>query len=161
MKIKTVVGPVLAVAVVLYFLLTLTSGGFLVSWSTCRNTVIERIPSPDGRRAAVIYARNCGTTTDFSTQLSVLPRHRGPWGNGNVFVADTDHGKAPSGKEGGPTVKARWLDNRTLEVRYHPRARLIKNATRHDDIDIRYVPDSLPPPEARTREQEMWTHSHG
>ena len=145
MKLKTVVGVVLAVVVVGYFLLTLTSGGLLVSWNTCTSSVIEKIPSPDGRRAAVIYERSCGATTDFSTQLSVLPQGQDPRGNGNVLVADTDHGKAPSGKEGGPGVTARWLDDQTLEIRYHPRARLLKNVSRYDGIGIRYVPDSLPP----------------
>jgi hypothetical protein len=39
----------------------------------CGNEVVERLPSPDGMREAVVFTRNCGATTDYSTQVSILP----------------------------------------------------------------------------------------
>ena len=108
----------------------------------CANTVLGDVASPDGRRHAVVFERDCGATTGFSTQVSVLPRGREARGGGNVFVADDDRGAAPSGPGGGPAVRVRWLDRRTLEVRYHPSARVFKSEARHDDTDVRFVRDS-------------------
>ena len=113
----------------------------------CENTVLQDIPSPDGRRHAVVFERSCGATTGFSTQVSVVPSAREARGGGNVFSADTDHGKAPSGSGGGPVVTARWIDRRTLEIAYDSAARVFGHETRHDDTDIHYVatePSSRP-----------------
>lgn len=108
----------------------------------CGNSIIQDLPSPDGHRHAVVFERDCGATTPFSTQVSIVPSVRDARGSGNVFTADTDHGKAPSGPGGGPAVGVRWIDRRTLEIRYHPAARTFGREVRHDDIDIRYVVDS-------------------
>ena len=108
----------------------------------CGNDVLADVPSPDGRRHAVVFARDCGATTAASTQVSVLPAARSAHGGGNVFVADGDHGRAPAGAGGGPRVAVRWLDRRTLEVRYDSRARVFTREARHDDTDVRFVADS-------------------
>jgi hypothetical protein len=107
----------------------------------CTNKILQDLPSPDGRRHAVIFDRECGATTGFSTQVSVLTTGRTVEDGGNVFVADSDHGKAPTGASGGPIVTVHWLDKRTLEVRYDSRARIFAQEIRHDDTNIRYVAD--------------------
>ena len=106
----------------------------------CKNQVLRDLAAPDGRRHAVVFARDCGATTDFSTHVSVLPAGRAASGGGNVFVADADHGRAPAGPGGGPDVVVRWLDSHTLEVHYDHRARVFTRSARHDDIDVRFVP---------------------
>jgi hypothetical protein len=103
--------------------------------------MVSEAVSPDGRRHAVVFTRDCGATTGFSTHVSILPARRGPSGTGNVFVADADHGRAPEGPGGGPAVHVQWLDRRTLEVRYDGRARIFKRDARHDDTDVRFVAD--------------------
>jgi hypothetical protein len=109
----------------------------------CDNTVLADARSPDGRRHAVVFTRACGATTAASTQVSVLPAGRDASGRGNVFVADDDHGRAsPAGPGGGPRVTVRWIDRRTLEVRYDGRARVFTRDARHDDTDIHFVADS-------------------
>lgn len=129
--------PYLSVASVLALASSLacTDGG-------CANTILRDLPSPDGRRHAVVFERDCGATTGFSTQISILPRARIPSGGGNVFTADTDHDAAPAGPGGGPAVAVRWLDRRTVEIRYHPKARVFTREARHDDTDVRFIPDS-------------------
>jgi len=111
----------------------------------CANTVLQDIPSPDGRRHAVVFERSCGATTGFSTQVSVVPSVRDAHGAGNVFDADTDHGKAESGPGGGPVVTLRWIDRRTVEISYDSAARVFLQETRHDDTDIRYIVTARPP----------------
>jgi hypothetical protein len=39
-------------------------------------------------------------------------------------------------------VRVRWLDRRTLEVRYDARVRVLRREVRHDDTDVRFVVDS-------------------
>jgi hypothetical protein len=105
----------------------------------CDNAVLSDLASPDGRRHAVVFSRSCGATTDFSTQVSIVSNVRSLEGSGNVFVAETHDEKAPGGPGGGPVVVARWLDARTLEIRYDDRARVFQRSASRDDIDVRYV----------------------
>ena len=58
----------------------------------CGNRIAREVSSPDGKWKAVLYERDCGATTDFSTQVSIL-RQRQDVGNdnGNVFIADSFH----------------------------------------------------------------------
>jgi hypothetical protein len=109
----------------------------------CDNRIVGQIPSPDGRRRAVVFARECGTTKDARTHISVMPAAREPSGDGNVFVADTDHGRAPAGPGGGPQVRVRWFDRRTLEIRYDGRAHVVSRDARHDDTNVRFVAERM------------------
>jgi hypothetical protein len=109
---------------------------------SCGNTVLQDVPSPDGRWHAVVFARNCGATTGFSTQVSLLNGSRTATGSGNVFVADSDHGKVPSGPGGGPVVLANWIDARTLRIRYDTGARVFRQDTRHDDLKLQYLAEA-------------------
>jgi hypothetical protein len=130
---------VISVAMALYIFLWIgaLAGG-------CGNDMLATIPSPSGGRKLVIFQRDCGATTGFSTQASLLPAHDRLRGSGNVFIADTDHGKAPSGPGGGPQLTARWIAEDTLELRYHPQARVFLADSVHQGISIQYVQDSDP-----------------
>ena len=113
----------------------------------CANERLADRASPNGRWHAVVFQRDCGATTGFSTQVSVLPagdslRNEG----GNAFTADDDHGAAPAGPGGGPSVSARWIAPDTLEVRFHPRSRVFTREARVGAVAIRYVTDSTAAP---------------
>jgi hypothetical protein len=101
----------------------------------CGNEVISRVASPGGAYHAIIFERDCGATSDFSTQVSVLPAEAffreqpSVWcatEQGNVLVIDGDHGAAPAGPGGGPEVAARWEDEHRLVLTYDPRARVFR-----------------------------------
>ena len=53
----------------------------------CGNTIVTSKEAPDARHAAVLFQRNCGATTGFSTQISVLNAGKQPTGSGNAFNA--------------------------------------------------------------------------
>ena len=54
----------------------------------CRNDVQQRIASPDGRLALVVFLRGCGATHAQSRQVSIVSMgDLQPTGIGNVFVA--------------------------------------------------------------------------
>lgn len=101
----------------------------VVAWhalgAMCANDVLAEVRSPDGEHKVVVFQRACGATTGFSTQLSLIPSQQAlDNASGNIFVADTDHGAAPRGPEGGPSVVVRWLGSDALEVVHHPKARV-------------------------------------
>jgi hypothetical protein len=116
----------------------------------CANVIVQILPSPDGELEAVLYERDCGATTGFSTQVSVVPKGDAV-GAGNVLVADCDHGTAPGASWGGPPAAIEWAGDRRLLVRYHAKSRVFKTAKelqvggwfRHATVTIEFeaVPD--------------------
>jgi hypothetical protein len=106
----------------------------------CRNDVLAEFPAPGARHRAVVFQRNCGATTGFSAQVSVLRGSLGlPNDGGNVFVADTDHGRAPAGPAGGPVVDVRWIDNSQLEIVHDIRAQVFRADSLVEGVKIRFV----------------------
>jgi hypothetical protein len=110
----------------------------LPACNLCGNQVIRRVPSPDGRRVAVIFERDCGTT-GFSTQVSILDGASEPTGSGNVFIADTNLNAAPPALCGGPDVQVQWHDSKQLTIAHHPAARVFRRTSSQSDIAISYA----------------------
>jgi hypothetical protein len=110
----------------------------------CDNTMVADVPSPDGGRHAVVVGRDCGRPTGPSTQVAVHPKWRsGKRMGGNVLMVDRFEAGVRAGPGGGPRVTVRWLDNRTLEVRYDARARVLGSPVLlRDDTDVLLVADS-------------------
>jgi hypothetical protein len=91
----------------------------------CKNQLLSEIPSPDQNYRAIVFQRDCGATTGFSTQVSVLKIGVTlPNESGNLFVADTNHGRAPSGIGGGPEVKIYWVGSKSVHLTYHEHTRI-------------------------------------
>jgi len=95
--------------------------------SACGNELIKTVASPDGTQKVVVFQRDCGATTGFSTQASLLPTRASlPNKSGNVFSSDTDHGAAPSGPGGGPEIQVVWQGAMAVSISYHPSVRVFK-----------------------------------
>lgn len=113
----------------------------------CRNELAARIVSPGGAYEAVLFQRDCGATTGFSTQVSVLPAGASPGNGGNVFRADANHD--PDMRRGawhGPWAEISWLSPRHLLIRYANGARLFARETEMDGIAVSYAPVPTPSP---------------
>jgi hypothetical protein len=74
--------------------LFLGAGVLVVIWGIlpltplCGNEVVQKAVSPDGTRRAVVFQRDCGATTGFSTQISIIGSSEDlPNEGGNVFIA--------------------------------------------------------------------------
>ena len=105
----------------------------------CGNDLVAEFVSPDGGAKLVVFQRDCGATTGFSTQASLVkPDAKLPGSSGNLFVADTDHGIAPSGPGGGPELRVRWEGPKRLLLQHHAKARVFKAELRFNAIEIRY-----------------------
>jgi hypothetical protein len=72
----------------------------------CKDDQIGEVMSPDQKRVATIFVRNCGATTDFATRVEVRWRSSDRADDDSVF-----------GAEGRPDVQVRWLDDKTLAVK--------------------------------------------
>jgi hypothetical protein len=111
------------------------------SCGLCGNQKLAEYPSPDGTVKVVVFERDCGATTDFSTQVSIVPVGSGvPDGGGNVFAADCDHDTAPGGAGGGPEVRVRWNNRYAIELAYPAKARVFKSEHRVGNVSVSYAP---------------------
>jgi hypothetical protein len=85
-----------------------------------------------------MFQRDCGATTGFSTQVSVVAQGEQPFGSGNAFRADDDHGAAAAGTWGGPWAEIRWLAPGQLLIRYAAKSRLFEQEDEVSGIRISY-----------------------
>ncbi|HYW06759.1 MAG TPA: hypothetical protein VE913_07375 [Longimicrobium sp.] len=109
------------------------------TWDPCANTELATAVAPGGSHRAVVFQRDCGATSGFSTQVSVLPLGAAlPNDGGNVFVADAADDRVPAGLGGGPAVGLVWRDERTLVIRHHRLARVFRSEPRAGGIQVRY-----------------------
>jgi hypothetical protein len=114
----------------------------LLSRDMCTNDVLAEYPSPDGRSRLVVFQRSCATT-DFSTQASLLRTGESLTNHGgNVLIADTDHGRAPSGPGGGPAVEVLWKDAQSIVITHHPLVRVFKSESSQDGVHFGYRKES-------------------
>ena len=112
---------------ILSFLLLLSaySTGCLNLAGACGNEILRIHYSPTKHLKSIVFRRDCGATTGFSTQISIISANSDlPNEAGNVFVADTDNGKSPSGPGGGPPVEVEWKGESSLNIIYDNRARV-------------------------------------
>ena len=106
----------------------------------CGNDVISESNSPDGTKRVVVFQRDCGATTGFSTQASVLPINLPlPNKGGNLFSSDTDDGAAPSGSGGGPALNVKWESAHSVVLTYHPKVRVFNAVPEAEGIHVRYI----------------------
>lgn len=98
----------------------------------CSNQTVTTLKSPDGKHSAILFMRECGATTDFTTQVSVVNSWWPFHAIGNVFVADAYDGGARRGSWGGPWAQIAWLSPQQLIVTYDARSRVFaRNGSAH------------------------------
>ena len=109
----------------------------------CGNDLVAEHLSPDGKAKLLIFQRDCGATTGFSTQASLVATEAKLSGSsGNLFIAGTDHGIAPSGPGGGPDLRVRWEGPKHLLLQHHVKARVFKAERSFNGMEVRY--EALP-----------------
>ncbi len=100
----------------------------------CGNRTLSETQAPGSSKRAVVFERDCGATTDFSTQVSILDvSETGPRDGGNVFVADSDHGAVDN-----MTVSVRWDSPGHLVVKFPVRARVFRQQAQVRGVNISY-----------------------
>lgn len=104
----------------------------------CQNSTVSTADAPTGNPRAVLFQRDCGATTGFSSQVSVTNTGEAPSGGGNALVADTDHGAASAASWGGPWVEVRWLSPQRLLIRYDAKARVFTQNESVAGVEVSY-----------------------
>ena len=114
-----------------FFIIIIAISGWLLLDNACESKQIEVLPSKNDELKVVVSTVNCGATTGYSTHVSIIELNEKPEdaGKGNVFVADTDHGEAPSYDHGGPIVTVNWVSDKKLEIEHHQKARIFRTET--------------------------------
>jgi hypothetical protein len=89
---------------------------------------------------AIVFVRDCGATTGFSTQVSLVDSgamvlH----GSGNVFSADDNHGAAKLGTKGELAVRVQWTDEKHLVVTFPARSRVFRRESQVGGVHVKFV----------------------
>lgn len=105
--------------------------------ATCGNDIVHVAQAPGRSHKAVVFRRDCGATTGFSTHVSVLPSGEEVVGSGNVLVAD---GGREDSAWGGPWVETAWRSPTSLVVKHDAKARLFQQIYRAGSVAISYRP---------------------
>jgi hypothetical protein len=88
--------------------------------------------SPDSKRKAVVYARNCENDNGLVTHVSILNNDDSlPNENGNIFIQN--------GNPQTTNVTINWVDNRELIISYDEEQPVYKNQERHWWVQINYM----------------------
>jgi hypothetical protein len=77
----------------------------------CDNEIFYEALSPGGRFKVIIFQRDCGATTDFSTQISLLPSDAAlPNEGGNIFVV--------KGHPRDRNIEIAWMNSTELVIKH-------------------------------------------
>lgn len=106
----------------------------------CGNKIIRTEFSPDKKYKIVIFLRDCGATTNFSTQVSILKvAEKLKNESGNIFSADSERGKAKIDENNIVAIKSKWISNNKVIITYDKNARIFKTQNSLDEIEIDYM----------------------
>jgi len=117
--------------------------GGLVLFSTCVGALLLTVPrfidpcaneplqtsfSPDGKLKVILFRRDCGATTKYSTHVSILPASAElPNEGGNVSV-----------QEGETPTNVRWTSDRHLNISSTRASGVFLRLTNHHGVAITY-----------------------
>ncbi len=110
----------------------------------CGNQIVTRLPGPDGTRDAVMFQRDCGATSGFTTQISIVESGEGISGIGNAYTADDDHGRAAAGAWHGPWAAMEWRGPRRLHISYAAGSRIFEQNEQVSGVVISYARTDTP-----------------
>lgn len=104
---------------------------FLVK-DICSNEIVKELISPDNKTKVILFQRDCGATTDFSTQISIISAHEDlPNDGGNIFVTE--------GHPNENDIEITWLSPTKLAIRnILPKNEIHKKELKCNNIQIIY-----------------------
>jgi hypothetical protein len=108
--------------VALLLLATITGCGF-----GCDDEVTSTLSSPSHTISAFVFNRNCGATTGFNTQVSLVREGAALSGAGNTLILD---GTVP--------LKLRWVSGSRLEITGLGSAKVFKQEQSVAGVSVAY-----------------------
>lgn len=117
---------VIGILAITFYLIIYTANPFE---GMCGNAILKEVQSPNKKHTVVIFTRDCGATTHYSTQLSILDQDEKLENEaGNILVLDFE-----------PKVEVRWKSDNELIVSYDKTFQKFKEEDSFDDIEIIYL----------------------
>jgi hypothetical protein len=119
------------------FILTIS----IVFGDSCANQIVDIKISPDKNFQAVTFIRDCGATTGFSTQLSIIKATETfdkSDEKGNTLIMSDKIGDGLMDENGGAKIMANWTEDNKLVILYDSRTETAKRETEYKDIKIEY-----------------------
>lgn len=93
----------------------------------CRNEIFQEVYSPDHEYKAVVFQRDCGATTGWSTQISVLRAAKKLQNTGgNIFVMD--------GHPDWTDIRVNWDSDRSVTITYADNFTIFSKKSRYFDF---------------------------
>lgn len=125
--IVTAIAGVVYILPFIWFFLLIALGPDL-----CANQIYQEVYSADRTLKAVVFQRDCGATTGFSTQVSVLPAGE-TLGNdvaGNLYIAN--------GRPADSRLLLQWSSQRSILIQGHV-TDAIKQETMIEGVAVSYI----------------------
>ena len=95
----------------------------------CKNTIKTEVTSPNGAKRILIFTRDCGATTVYSSQISILDKNANlPNWFGNTFISEFSD-----------PVSARWIDTKHVNISYTKGGKVSTANSSVDGISISYT----------------------
>ena len=111
-----------------FFLLAITCILFSGGCDLCGNEIGYEEYSPDRRLKAVVFERDCGATTGFSTRVSLLRcAEKLPNKGGNVLIADGDL-----------KIRVQWQSNNEMLIVFPSGAKVHLKQSNVAGVSVRY-----------------------
>jgi hypothetical protein len=135
-----IVGGVVLAVLIICAVVLIAPLALVRSWTE----VVGDVPSPDGKWDVVLMVRNAGATTDYSTQLSVIPtggrlsREIALCRPGNVFIADGNHGAVAVNDRGFMHVGVVWQSPNLVLITFPPNTHVFKQERRFQSVIVNY-----------------------
>ena len=93
----------------------------------CGNTLLESQVSPNGEMKLVSFLYDCGATTGFSTQVSVLDSDAAVISSGNLLTTD-----------GKNKLQLSWLSDHAVAISGTEKLKIHKQETEYDGVSVIY-----------------------
>ena len=116
---------VMSLAVFVYRVLVFLNDPF-----GCETTIDREVKSPYGGRTAVVFQIDCGATTPFNTQVSILPEHAGAFSAKLYPAFFVVRGRHDLGVE--------WLSGDLIKIAVPPQATVYRKIGASDGVSVIY-----------------------
>lgn len=121
----------------LTIVLLIVGAMFFLLKGSCESQICQTIDCPINKYKVVAFQRDCGATTNFSTQISLLRRKQELSNkSGNIFIAESTG--APINNQGIFYTDIKWLDNKTILINHPKAVKIFKQEFKIKGITVRY-----------------------
>ncbi len=135
---KIILGLLIGIlSLVAIFILTIA----FIFGDSCTNQIVDIQISPDKKYQVVTFTRECGATTGFSTQVSILKANDTfdkIDEKGNTLIMSDKIQNGLMDENGGARIRVNWTDANKLKILYDSRTETSKRETEYKDIKVEY-----------------------